>query len=66
LTCEWLNLSNTQIVEKNIKNKINKINKSVIMNRNMVIYNTWVLYFDTPNDDDIAKHAILLFNQINS
>jgi hypothetical protein len=33
----------------------------LLSNRNKTTYKTWVSYFDTPNDDDIAKHALLLF-----
>jgi hypothetical protein len=62
LDTEWP-LSCEQIHQKNIQLRINKMNKLKLLHRRKIIYNCWVSYFDTPNDDDIAKHAILLYKQ---
>jgi regulator of RNase E activity RraB len=66
LTSDWQNLSIEQINIKNINHQLYTLKKLTLINRNKLIYNTWVSYFDTPNDDHIAKHALLLFKQISS
>jgi regulator of RNase E activity RraB len=63
---DWQNLSLDQIKIKNIRQQLQTLNIPLIINRNKIIYNTWVSYFDTPNNDDIAKHALLLFKQFSS
>jgi hypothetical protein len=49
---------------KNMQINLNKLNKSILINRKKRIFDTWVEYFDTPNDDNIAKHALLLYDGI--
>jgi regulator of RNase E activity RraB len=63
---DWGRLTLDQIKMKTIKNQFAKLNITLKTNRNKIIYNMWVSYFDTPNDDDRAKHAMLLFKNIAS
>jgi hypothetical protein len=65
LTDEWRNLSLERVHIKNMKLDLAHIRTIFIKQRSRHIYKTWVSYFDTPNDDNIAKHALLLYKQIN-
>jgi Leucine-rich repeat (LRR) protein len=62
----WQNLSLNQIKIKNLNRQLITLNAPILKNRHKLIYNTWVSYFDTPNHDNIAKHALLLFKQFAS
>jgi hypothetical protein len=62
---DWQNLSLDQIKIKNLKRLVIKINRPMIRNRDKLIYDNWVSYFDTPNDDNIAKQAILMFKRLS-
>jgi Leucine-rich repeat (LRR) protein len=62
---EWHNLSIEQIHMKNLKSKITQLNKPLLSHQNKLLYRTWVSYFDTPNDENIAKQSLLLFNSVN-
>jgi hypothetical protein len=58
---EWNNLTLEQIHTKNIQIIFQTIHKPITRNRNKIIFNTWVEYFDAPNDDDIAKYSAWAF-----
>jgi hypothetical protein len=64
ISLEWQNLQCEEICPKIIQSGIKKINKLKVLHRRKIIYNCWVSHFDTPNDDNIAKHALLLWSSV--
>jgi hypothetical protein len=61
----WWYLKYLQVNLKDMQMRHEILNMPGLINRKRIIYKTWVSYFDTPNDDDVAKHAIMLFKGLN-